>query len=124
MEQTTDALLNGHDFDHLVSTRLAPNRVAVGFRLLARTLAIGFQLAEGAAHPAVAAAATPAPAVLRPAAPVIPVIPEPRACRAVQVDGLGTFTVQRRTIRLRPLAPQPAQHLRLGWTRRVVRLAA
>ena len=31
-------LHHGHDVDHLVSTRLHPNRVAVGFRMLARTL--------------------------------------------------------------------------------------
>lgn len=45
MEQTIDELLNGHDFDHLVSYRLHPNRIAVGFRLLARNVAIGLQLA-------------------------------------------------------------------------------
>ena len=37
VEQVIDELCNGHDLDHLVSVRLAPNRVAVGFRLLART---------------------------------------------------------------------------------------
>ena len=35
------ALLHGHDLDHLVSYRLHPDRVAIGLRLLARTLAIG-----------------------------------------------------------------------------------
>lgn len=111
VEQTIEELFNGHDFDPLVSYHLAPNRVAIGFRLLARTLAIGLQLAD-------AVGTTPA----RPATAAA--IRAPRACRAIQVHGLGTFTVQRRTIVLRPLAPPPAQHLRLGWTRRIVRLAA
>jgi hypothetical protein len=104
VEQTIDELLNGHDFDHLVSYRLHPNRVAVGFRLLARNLAIGLQLATAEQEP-------------RP-------IREPRAFRAAHVDGLGTFTVAGRTIILHPLRPSPAQHFHLGWTRRVVRLAA
>ena len=64
-------MVHGHDLDHLVSTRLPPNRVAVGFRLLARTLAIGLQIQ----------AANGRPAVIR----------EPRAFRTAQVDGLGLF---------------------------------
>jgi Transposase DDE domain len=104
VEQTIDELLNGHDFDHLVSYRLHPNRIAVGFRLLARNLAIGLQLT----------AAEPEPSVIR----------EPRAFRAAHVDGLGTFTVHGRTIVLRPLRPLPPQRFHLGWTRRVVHLAA
>jgi hypothetical protein len=102
--QTSEELLNGHDFDHLVSYRLHPNRIAVGFRLLARHLAIGLQLPT-------AEQATSA-------------IREPRAFRAVHVDGLGTFTVKGRTIVVRPLRSSPAQSLHLGWTHRVVHLAA
>jgi hypothetical protein len=104
VEQTIDELLNGHDFDHLVSYRLHPNRIAVGFRLLARNLAIGLQLAT----------AEPSPSAIR----------EPRAFRAAHVDGLGTFTVDGRTIILHPLRPSSAQRFHLSWTRRVVRLAA
>jgi hypothetical protein len=104
VEQTTDELLNGHDFDHLVSYRLRPNRIAVSFRLLARNLAIGHQLATAE----------------QPAQP----IREPRAFRMAHVDGLGTFTVKDGTIILRPLRPMPTQRLRLGWTRLGVRLAA
>jgi hypothetical protein len=104
VEQTIDELLNGHDFDHLVSYRLHPNRVAVGFRLLARNLAIGLQLAT----------VQPSPSSIR----------EPRAFRTAHVAGLGTFTVHGRTIVLRPLRPSPTQRLQLSWTRRVVRLAA
>ncbi len=87
-----------------MSTRLAPNRVAVGFRLLARNLAIGLLLRDAAARPAV--------------------IREPLAFRATQVDGLGLFVAHRRTIALTPLQPAPTPHLRLPWTRRVVRLVA
>jgi hypothetical protein len=104
VEQAIDELLHGHDLDHLVSTRLHPNRVALGFRLLARNLAIGRQLHDAAARPA----------VLR----------EPVAFRATHVDGLGTFHLQRRTIYLMPLLPTPPQPLRLPWSRRVVRLVA
>jgi hypothetical protein len=104
VEQTIDELLNGHDFDHLVSYRLHPNRVAVGFRLLARNLAIGLQLAT--------AEQDPSP------------IREPRAFRATHVDGLGTFTVQDQTIIVRPLRPSPTRRLLLHWTHRVVHLAA
>ena len=104
VEQAIEELLNGHDLDHLVSTRFHPNQVAIGFRLLARNLAIGRQIAQAGARPAV--------------------IREPRACRASQVDGLGTFTQQRRTITVQPLRPPPGRHYRLPWTRRVVRYAA
>jgi hypothetical protein len=104
VEQTIDELLNGHDFDHLVSYRLHPNRIAVGFRLLARNLAIGLQLATAEDEPTV--------------------IREPRAFRAEHVDRLGTFTVARRTILLRPLHACTKQRLKLHWTHRVVRLAA
>jgi hypothetical protein len=104
VEQALDELVNGHDLDHLVSTRLAPNRVAVGFRLLARNLAIGLQIQAANARPAV--------------------IREPLAFRAAQVEGLGTFQVVHRTIYLTPLAPTPPQQWRLPWARRVVRLVA
>jgi hypothetical protein len=104
VEQAIDELLHGHDLDHLVSTRLAPNRVAVGFRLLARNLALGLQLRDTGARPA----------VLR----------EPAAFRAAHVDGLGTFVQQRRTIYLTPRRPLPLQRWYLPWSRRVVRLVA
>jgi hypothetical protein len=104
VEQTIDELLNGHDFDHLVSYRLHPNRVAVGFRLLARNLAIGLQLATAEQE------SSP--------------IREPRAFRAAHVEGLGTFTVDGRTIILRPLRPSLTQRFHLRWTHRMVHLAA
>jgi hypothetical protein len=104
VEQAIEELKNGHDLDLLVGTRLHPNRVAVGFRLLARNLAIGQQIRDAGARPTV--------------------IREPLAFRAGHVDGLGTFSVARRTIRVQPLTPTPAAHYRLPWTRRVVRIAA
>jgi hypothetical protein len=70
VEQAIDELVNGHDLDHLVSYRVHPNRIAVGFRLLARNLAIGVQSHEAQARPAV--------------------IREPVAFRATHVDGLGS----------------------------------
>jgi hypothetical protein len=104
VEQAFDELKNGHDLDHLVSYRLHPNQVAVGFRLLARNLALGCQLAAHGRRP--------------------PHLLEPRAFRAQQVDGLGTFAVERRTIHLHPLQPRRPDRFRLPWTRRVVQLAA
>jgi hypothetical protein len=104
VEQALDELIHGHDLDHLVSTRLHPNRVAVGFRLLARNLAIGLQIHAAAARPGV--------------------IREPLAFRATHVEGLGTFGQQRRTIYLTPLQPLSARRLRLPWSRRVVQLVA
>jgi hypothetical protein len=104
VEQVIDELIHGHDLNHLVSTRLAPNRVAVGFRLLARNLAIGLQLHAAAARPAI--------------------IREPLAFRAQQVEGLGLFVHERRTITLMPLQPTEPLRLRLPWTRCVVQLAA
>jgi hypothetical protein len=104
VEQALDELVNGHDLDHLVSTRLHPNRVAVGFRLLARTLAIGFQIHEAAARPRV--------------------IRAPLAFRATQVDGLGAFRQERHTVYLTSVQPSRPQHWRLPWSRRVVRLVA
>ncbi len=104
VEQVIDERLHGHDLDHLVSTRLHPNQVAVGFRLLARNLAIGLQLRTAGGRPAV--------------------IREPRACRALQVEGLATFQQQRHTIYLWPLQPHATGHFRFPWVRRVVRLVA
>jgi Transposase DDE domain len=104
VEQAIDELIHGHDLNHLVSTRLHPNRIALGFRLLARNLAIGLQIRDAAARP--------------------PLIREPLAFRATQVDGLGLFRQVRCTIYLAPLHPLPPHPLRLPWTRRVVRLVA
>jgi IS4 transposase len=104
VEQALDELVNGQDLDHLVTTRLHPNRVALGFQLLARNLALGFQLdvAQGQ------------PTVLR----------EPRAFRATHVDGLGLFERQQTTLILLPLQPIPPQIWTLPWTHQVVRLIA
>ena len=102
--QAIEELLNGHDLDHLVSYRLHPNQVAIGFRLLARNLALGLQIAQAQARPE----------VLR----------EPRAFRASHVDGLGIFSVERHTIRLTPLRPASEDHCHLPWTQRTVRYAA
>ena len=104
VEQVIDELIHGHDLDHLVSPRWHPNQVAVGFRLLARNLAIGLQLRTAGGRPAV--------------------IREPLACRATQVEGLATFEQRRHTLYLWPLQPLSAHHFRLPWTRRVVRLVA
>jgi hypothetical protein len=80
VEQVIEELVNGHDLDHLVSYRLHPNQVALGFRLLARNLAIGWQIADAQARPAV--------------------IREPRAFRAAHVEGLGLFVQESHTITL------------------------
>ena len=91
------------DLDHLVSYRLHPNRVAIGFRLLARNLAIGLQIADADARPAT--------------------IREPVAFRAAHVEGLGTFVQERQTILLTwPTAAGQIHHL--PWTHRTVRLVA
>ena len=104
-EQAIEELLNGHDLDHLVSTRLHPNQIAVGFRLLARNLAIGRQIAEAEARPAV--------------------IREPRAFRAAHVEGLGTFRVAAQAIVITPLrAPLPDHPCLLPWAQRTVHYAA
>jgi hypothetical protein len=104
VEQVLDELIHGHDLDHLVSYRLHPNRIAVGFRLLARNLAIGLQIREAGARP--------------------PVIREPLAFRAAHVDGLGTFRVHRQTIRVTRCQPVPTQTWQLPWTGLTVHLAA
>ena len=103
-EQAIEELKNGHDLDHLVGTRLHPNQVAIGFRLLARNLAIGCQIAAAGTRP--------------------PVIREPRAFRVAQVDSLGTFSQRRRTITVHARRPPPRRHYHLPWARLVVRDAA
>jgi Transposase DDE domain len=103
-EQALEELLNGTDLDHLVSYRLHPNRVALGFRLLARNLAIGLQIADADARPAA--------------------IREPVAFRAAHVEGLGTFVRDRRTILLTRSTAGPEQTHHLPWTDCTVRLVA
>jgi hypothetical protein len=104
VEQALDELLNGHDLDHLVGYRLHPNRVAIGFRLLARTLAIGLQLREAAGRPAR--------------------IREPRAFRAEHVDGLGAYRVEHAVIVLTSLQPAAEIGGQLPWIGRAFRYAA
>jgi Transposase DDE domain len=104
-EQAIEELHNGHDLDHLVSYRLHPNQVAVGFRLLARNLAIGYQIQQARARPEV--------------------IREPRAFRAAQVEGLGTFRLAPPAIVITPLREVPPDHdCALPWTHCPVRYAA
>jgi hypothetical protein len=108
VEQAIEELLNGCDLDHLVTYRLVPNRKAIGFRLLARNLALGHQIAEAGQRPA----------VLR----------EPAAFRAAHVHGLGAFaphpTDARALLVATPSyrAPHPQQLLHLPWTGHTVYL--
>ena len=104
VEQVIDELVHGHDLDHLVSTRLHPNRIAVGFRLLARNLALGLQLQEAGVRP------TP--------------LREPRAFRATHVEGLGLFVQRESTIWLVPYQPSPPHTWHVPWTHRTICLAA
>jgi hypothetical protein len=104
VEQAIEELLNGADLDHLVSYRLRPNRIAIGFRLLARNLAIGLQIADAEARPAV--------------------IREPLAFRAAHVEGLGIFTRAGAAILLACPGAAAEQTYRLPWTGLTVRLAA
>jgi hypothetical protein len=104
VEQAIEELLNGADLDHLVGYTLHPNRVAVGFRLLARNLAIGLQIRDADARPSV--------------------IREPAAFRAAHVDGLGTFTLHGRAILLTRPRPGPVVTYPLPWTDRTVQLCA
>jgi DDE family transposase len=104
VEQAIEELLNGTDLDHLVTYRLHPNRVALGFRLLARNLAIGLQVADAGGRP------------VR--------IREPAAFRAAHVDGLATFAVDGPTILLARPQPAPEATYPLPWTDRTVRLVA
>jgi hypothetical protein len=104
VEQAIEELLNGTDLDHLVTYRLHPNRVAIGFRLLARNLAIGLQISDAGARPTQ--------------------IREPAAFRAAHVDGLGTSACDGPTISLAPPRPAPEDAYLLPWTGRIVRLIA
>jgi hypothetical protein len=107
VEQAIEELLNGMDLDHLVSGRLHPNRIAIGFRLLARNLAIGLQIADADARP--------------------PTIREPAAFRAAHVDALGTFALDPQddhTILLTLPRPAPDGSYLLPWAHRRVRLVA
>jgi hypothetical protein len=103
-EQAIEEELNGHDLDHLVSYRLHPNRIAIGFRLLARNLAIGLQIKEAQGRPES--------------------IREPRAFRAEHVDGLGSFVQRGPLVLLTPLHSDGAQRYHLPWTQLVVQVAA
>jgi hypothetical protein len=104
VEQVIEELVNGHDLDHLVSYRFHPNQVAIGFRLLARNLAIGLQIADAQARPAV--------------------IREPRAFRAAHVEGLGLFAQDSRTISVVPVQPAARDVWYLPWAHLTVRVAA
>ena len=104
MEQAIEELKNGTDLDHLVTYRLPPNRVALGFRLLARNLAIGLQIADAGARP--------------------PVIREPAAFRAAHVDGLGTFVGRPGLVLLTHPPSGAGRTYALPWTRVAVRLVA
>jgi hypothetical protein len=104
VEQAIEELLNGMDLDHLVTYRLHPNRVALGFRLLARNLAIGLQIRDADARPAQ--------------------IREPAAFRAAHVDGLGTFALDGPTILLARPCPDVEAAYSLPWTGRTVSLVA
>lgn len=103
-EQAIEESLNGHDLDHLVSYRLHPNRIAIGFRLLARNLAIGLQITQAQGRPET--------------------IREPRAFCAEHVDGLGAFVQRGPMLFLTPLRPQPQQSYTLPWTQLIVQVAA
>jgi hypothetical protein len=103
-EQAIEESLNGHDLDHLVSYSLHPNRVAIGFRLLARNLAIGLQIAEAQGRPEI--------------------IREPLAFRAAHVDGLGALVQHGQLLLLTPLQPTERQRFHLPWTHHVVQVAA
>jgi hypothetical protein len=104
VEQAIEEPLNGADLDHLVGYTLHPNRVALGFRLLARNLAIGLQITDADARPSQ--------------------IREPAAFRAAHVDGLGTFTLAGRLIRLTRPLPGPEATYPLPWTDRTVQFIA
>jgi hypothetical protein len=107
VEQAIEELLNGTDLDHLVGHRLHPNRVAIGFRLLARNLAIGRQIEDADARPAT--------------------IREPAAFRAAHVDGLGVFALDDHdphAVLLYRHHTTGAATYSLPWTHRLVRLVA
>lgn len=113
VEQAIEELKNGNDLDHLVTYRLVPNRKAVGFRLLARNLALGHQIADAGARP--------------------PALREPAAFRASHVLGLGTFALLPHHPRALLVAAPAAAHappprvlhaLHLPWTACSVYLTA
>jgi hypothetical protein len=107
VEQAIEELLNGMGLDHLVGHRLHPNRVAIGFRLLARNLAVGLQIKDADGRPAP--------------------IREPAAFRAAHVDGLGTFAHdhhEAHAILLAVPRAVPGDCYPLPWTNRIVRLVA
>jgi hypothetical protein len=104
VEQAIDELLHGHDLDHLVGYRLHPNRVAIGLRLLARNLAIGYQIHTAGQRPE----------TLR----------EPRAFRVAAVEGLASYVIVDGVIVLTPLAPATCQECHLPWTHQTLRYAA
>jgi Transposase DDE domain len=105
VEQAIEERNNGHDLEHLASYRLQPNQVALGFRLLARNLALGWQLAQTAGRPAH--------------------LLEPRAFRARHVEGLATFRCDEHTVLL-IAAPSPSVGLpyHLPWAHLTVRSVA
>jgi hypothetical protein len=104
VEQAIDELLHGHDLDHLVGYRLHPNRVAIGLRLLARNLAIGYQIHTAGQRPET--------------------IREPRAFRVAAVEGLATYLMVDGVIVLTPIAPPDCQECHLPWTHQILRYAA
>ena len=87
-----------------MSYRLHPNRVAIGFRLLARNLAIGLQIALVQGRPET--------------------IREPRAFRAEHVEGLGSFRCVGSLILLTQLHPGEPERYDLPWTPCTVQFAA
>lgn len=104
VEQAIDELLHGHDLDHLVGYRLHPNRVAIGLRLLARNLAIGYQIYTAGQRP--------------------DPIREPRAFRVTAVEGLATYIVSNGVIILTPLTPTVCQEYHLPWTHQTLQYVA
>jgi hypothetical protein len=102
--QAIDALLHGHDLDHLVGDRLHPNRVAIGLRLLARNLAIGYQIHTAGQRPET--------------------IREPRAFRVAAVEGLGTYVICAGVITLTPIAPPTCLECHLPWTHQTLQYVA
>jgi hypothetical protein len=104
VEQVIDELLHGHDLDHLVGYRLHPNRVAIGLRLLARNLAIGYQFHTAGQRPAT--------------------IREPRAFRVAAVEGLATYIMADGVIVLTPINQPMRQELYLPWSHQTLRYAA
>lgn len=103
-EQAIEECKNGHDLDHLVSYRLHPNRIAIGFRLLARNLAVGFQMEQVQGRP--------------------DHIREPLAFRVKHVEGRGIFEQTGTEILLYRAAPSDGRRYALSWTDCVIRAAA